>query len=333
MRSPFKHREAIAGPSPRANLRVVDLAPPLGSLLAEVVAGLSRPHKQLPAKLFYDQQGSALFQAICSTEAYYLTRTEESIFRAHGDDLKRSIGSGAVLIEPGAGDMRKARLLLPVLRPSDYVAIDISRVQLTEAAASLADDFPWLQVMAVAGDYQASALRRIPLPEGARRIVFFPGSTIGNFDPPDAAEFLRQVCLLVGKGGGLLIGVDLVKDKAILDLAYNDPQGYTEQFNLNMLAHLNRALGGDFDLGSFAHLSFYNHEQSRIEMHLVSRRTQSVVLGGRSFRFKQGEAIHTENSYKYTPERFLALARQTGFGAARLWTDPQGLFGVFFLSA
>jgi dimethylhistidine N-methyltransferase len=321
---------AVRRPAPH-NLFVVDLAPRTESFEREVAAGLSRSPKTLPPKFFYDQRGAQLFTAICGTRAYYPTRTENRILVQSSSEIAAAIGRGTVIIEYGAGEIDKVRRLLPSARPAMYVGLDISGDQLVRASTAFALDHPWLSVVAVIGDYHSELEAELTLPAHARRIVFFPGSTIGNFEPDDAREFLRRVRALVGESGGIVIGVDLQKHVDVLNLAYNDPQGYTAAFNLNLLARMNRELGADFDLSAFAHRAFYNAERARIEMHLLSVREQRVHIGGRAFAFAAGETIHTENSYKYTPESFSALAREAGFGAQRMWTDPAHWFGVFFL--
>jgi len=314
------------------NLWAVDLAPRTESVLREVLEGLSRPRKELPPKLFYDRRGAELFTAICSTAAYYPTRTENGILDRRASEIAQTIGRGSALIEFGAGEIQKVRRLLPALRPDTYAALDISRDQLLCASTSLALDFPWLSVIAVVGDYQSPLESELALPAAARRVVFFPGSTIGNFEPSHAQAFLSRARSLVGGEGGVLIGVDLLKPVERLNLAYNDPEGYTAAFNLNLLVRLNRELGADFDVSAFAHEAFYNRQLARIEMHLRSLRAQRVRIGTNVFSFSAGETIHTENSYKYSPDGFSAMARGAGFQASRLWTDPERLFGVFFLS-
>jgi dimethylhistidine N-methyltransferase len=321
---------AARAAAPR-NIRIVDLAPAAPSLLAEVVAGLERPHKTLPPKLFYDARGAELFNRICETQAYYLTRTELAILKRYASGIAARVGSDATIVEPGAGDMRKIRLLLPLLRPRHYVPVDISADQLRSEGETLALELPWLQVSAVVADFLTSDLERIGALAGGRRVLFFPGSTIGNFEPDAAEAFLRRARQLVGDGGGALVGVDLRKPKAVLDLAYNDPEGYTAQFNLNILARINRDLGANFDLRTFAHRAFYEPSVGRIEMHLVSLHEQCVAVGERHVHFAPGETIHTESSYKYTPDGFGAMARKAGFAASQMWTDPHALFGVFYL--
>lgn len=313
------------------NLWVADLEPRTESILQEVSTGLSRSRKQLPPKFFYDQRGAELFTAICNTQAYYPTRTENAILDRRAAEIARAVGPQSAVIEFGAGEIQKIRRLLPTLLPSTYAALDISRDQLLDAATSLALDYPWLSVIAVIGDYQTELEAELNLPSGARRVVFFPGSTIGNFEPSDARAFLARTRALVGDAGGVLIGVDLCKPMERLNLAYNDPEGYTAAFNVNLLTRLNRELGADFDLSGFAHQAFFNARESRIEMHLRSLRPQSVCIGSRAFSFATGETIHTENSYKYTPDKFAQMARAAGYQASQLWTDPDHLFGVFFL--
>jgi dimethylhistidine N-methyltransferase len=320
---------AVAVPS---NLAVVDLAPRVASLRDEVVAGLSQARKSLPPKLFYDARGSELFAAICRTSAYYLTRTESAILTRHADDIAAALGRGCAVVEPGAGEARKIRLLLPAVRPRLYAGYDISREPLVSAARELARQFPWLAVRAVHADYLDCGIDALALPPDVRRIVFFPGSSIGNYDRAEACAFLRRARAVVGPRGGALIGVDLKKPKPILDLAYNDPEGYTARFNLNVLARINRELGGNFVLDTFDHLSFYDEAGGRVEMHLVSSRDQQVRVQDKVFFFRAGETIHTEDSHKYSPEEFAALARAAGFPEHRLWTDPAGWFGLFYLA-
>jgi L-histidine Nalpha-methyltransferase len=323
---------ALAAPRPfPRNLWVTDLEPLTESILREVIDGLSRRPKQLPPKLFYDRRGAELFTAICETQAYYPTRTENAILDHRALEIARAIGPHSAVIEFGAGEIQKIRRLLPALRPSTYAALDISRDQLLDAAANLAQDYSWLSVIAVIGDYQTELESELSLPAGARRVVFFPGSTIGNFEPQDARAFLERARDLVGDTGGVLLGVDLCKPVERLELAYNDPEGYTAAFNLNLLTRLNRELGADFDRSGFAHEAFFNRSDSRVEMHLRSVRAQRVHIGAHEFAFAKGESIHTENSYKYTPEGFAGMARTAGFKASRLWSDPEYLFGVFFL--
>ncbi|HET9405396.1 MAG TPA: L-histidine N(alpha)-methyltransferase [Burkholderiales bacterium] len=309
-----------------------DLRPDTGSFLGDVIAGLSRARKALPPKYFYDERGSKLFEAICRTPEYYVTRTEVALMRERAAAIARRIGPNCAVIEYGSGSARKTRILLDALEPAAYVPIDIAREQLRATAAGIARDYPELPVTAVCADYS----RALELPgldglRALRRVVYFPGSTIGNFTPAEAAGFLGNVRRLAGPGGGLLIGVDLRKDAARLNAAYNDRRGVTAAFNLNLLARINRELGADFDLAAFRHQAFYNEPLGRIEMHLLSLADQRVSIGRHVIRFRAGETIHTENSCKYSVTGFQSLARGAGFDPAACWVDDGRLFGVHFL--
>ncbi|MGZ8218371.1 L-histidine N(alpha)-methyltransferase [Methylomagnum sp.] len=307
-----------------------DHRPARADLLAEVLNGLSAPQKRLPPKLFYDARGSRLFEAICETPEYYPTRTETAILRRCASEIAEAVGPDCLLIEPGSGAMDKARLLLDALRPAAYLPLDISGEHLHAAARALAADYPWLCVHAVCLDY-SQGLDRLDwscVPKGRKKVVFFPGSTIGNFEPAEAAAFLRQAARLAAPDGGLLIGVDLKKDPERLHRAYNDAQGVTREFNLNLLHRLNAELGADFDTGGFYHYAYYHARRGRVEMHLVSRRAQEIRLGQRRLRFADGESIHTENAYKYTGVEFQDLAGAAGFRPAGDWTDPARWFSV-----
>lgn len=296
----------------------------------DVIRGLALPRKAIPPKYFYDAIGSRLFDRICDLPEYYPTRTEMAILRAHRGDFARLIGDDACLVEFGAGSLAKVRVLLDAMpRLKAFVALDISRDHLLDSAAALTDDYPRLRVAAVCADFT----RPVTLPEVARRrrkVGFFPGSTIGNFEPEDAAAFLRTAAAELGRGGGLLIGVDLVKDPAVLTAAYNDRDGVTAGFNLNLLSRINRELCGSFEPRFFRHEAVWNADASRIEMHLVSRRRQRIHVAGRTFLFDEGETIHTENSYKYTTPGFHALAAGAGFQPVQTWTDAESLFSVHF---
>jgi len=310
-----------------------DLHPDTGRFLDDVMAGLSRPQKTLPPKYFYDAHGCALFEAICGLPEYYLTRAEIALMHGQVGDMARRIGPACVLIEYGSGSGRKTRILIDAIEPVAYVPIDIARGQLGATAAEIARDFPRLRVIAVCADYS----RPLALPElddlGARRTVYFPGSTIGNFTPAEAAAFLAGAREQAGVGGGLLIGVDLKKDTARLDAAYNDARGVTAEFNLNLLARINRELGADFDLSAFRHRAFYDEAAGRIEMHLESVKAQAVKVSGRVIRFREGETIHTENSYKYSVREFQELAQAAGLAPVDCWMDAEKLFGVHYLAA
>ena len=314
-----------------AKLRLHDLAPPQDDFLAAVLDGLGRARKTLPCKFFYDETGSALFDAICKTPEYYPTRTELGILTAAAGEIADLAGRGGVLVEYGSGSSRKTRLLLDALAPAVYMPIDISREHMLAACRELAANYPALHLTAICADYT----RPLRLPAVARggqqRLAFFPGSSIGNFAPLEALRFLKNVALQLTSGDGLLIGVDLKKDPAILNAAYNDAAGVTAAFNMNLLVRCHSELQADFDLGAFAHRAFYNEAAGRVEMHLESTHEQSVWIAGQRFDFAAGETIHTENSYKYQPDEFRHLAVQAGFDPRRTWTDAQNLFGVLYL--
>ena len=309
-----------------------DLEPPAASFRDDVIAGLSAPRKTLPPKYFYDARGSRLFDAICELPEYYLTRAELAIMQSAASDMRVRIEPRGAVIEYGSGAGRKTALLLSAMEPLNYVAIDISPEQLREAVSRLSGMFPRVRMFAVCADYTAtldlSRLERLP----RRRLVYFPGSTIGNFTVEEAFAFLRKAREVAGAGGGMLVGVDLKKAPALLHAAYNDAQGVTAAFNLNVLERINRELGGDFDLAAYEHRAHYDASHGRIEMHLLSTRDQDVVISGRQFAFAAGETIHTESSYKYSVDEFQALARKAGFDVGHCWLDPQQLFSVHYLT-
>jgi len=315
-------------------------APPAGTddpaappdFLREVLAGLSKPRKELPCKYFYDARGSRLFDRICRLDEYYPTRCELAILRRHGPELAARLGAGCVLIEYGSGSSLKTRLLLDRLAdPAAYVPVDISREHLLRSAGALARRYPGLEVAPVCADFTAP-FELPPLRRRGRRVVYFSGSTISNFGPPEATALLANIARLCGPGGGLLIGVDLDKDPGIVEPAYNDALGVTAEFNLNLLARINRELGADFRLDQFRHHAFYDAGHTRIEMHLVSLRPQVVRVGGETFAFAEGESIRTEYSYKYSLGAFRQLAGQAGLEVERVRTDDQGLYSVQYLS-
>jgi L-histidine Nalpha-methyltransferase len=301
-------------------------------IAADVLGGLLATPKTLPPKLFYDARGAALFERICELDEYYLTRTELSILRRVAPEIARLAGPRCALVEYGSGAGVKIRLLLDALdSPAAYVPIDISREQLARVAADLAADHPSVAVRPVCADYTARF--DLPnLPVRARRLAFFPGSTIGNFHPMEAAVFLRRVRHNLGPDGALVLGVDRRKDVSVLHAAYNDAEGITAAFNLNLLERINRELGADFDLTRFRHRALFNDEASRIEMHLESVGKQDVHLAGQRIRFEDGETIWTESSYKYDRERLEQLVNAAGFRITRLWSDDASLFWVAFLS-
>ena len=301
--------------------------------LAEVATGLSDPdQKTLPCKWLYDEYGSQLFDRICTLDAYYPTRTEHGILERNAEAMARMCGPECAIIEYGAGSVVKVRFLLDALEdPVAVVPIDISGEHVAQAAAELASDYPELEVQPVCADYT----RHVPLPEtkrpARRKVAFFPGSTIGNFHREAAIEFLRRIAETVGEHGALLIGVDRKKDTATLKRAYNDPEGVTAEFNRNLLRHLNREIGTDFDLDQFTHRAVYSEDAGRIEMHLRSETDQTVTVGEAEVDFEAGETIRTECSYKYAPSEFRVLAREAGFRCRAEWTDTDRLFGVYLL--
>ncbi|MVT01337.1 L-histidine N(alpha)-methyltransferase [Enterobacter sp. 10-1] len=304
----------------------------LPSAFAEdVLAGLARPDKYLLPKYFYDDAGSRLFEAICQTSEYYPTRIELALLRAAAAEIADRIADDAVLVEFGSGASLKTRVLLDAApRLAAYVPVDISVDALERAAAAIRDDYPGLAVCPLAEDF-TSALSLPPDAHGRPRIGFFPGSTIGNFSPGDTAAFLSRVRLLLGAGSQFLVGVDLVKDEATLLSAYDDAGGVTAAFNRNLLARINRELGGDFDPDAFEHRAVWNAAASRMEMWLVSRREQEVRVLDRVFHFAAGEALHTENSYKFTPAAFTTLVEREGWTVARRWISPDPQFAIFLL--
>ncbi len=303
------------------------------SLRDEVLAGLGRTPRTLPPKLFYDARGAALFDAITRLDEYYLTRTELAILRRNAATIAASIGAGSVLLEYGSGEAEKVRIILDRMRgdaaPAAYVPIDVSGAQLERVAEELRDRYPEIPIIPIAADY--TSLDGLPLPRelrSARRVAFFPGSTIGNLHPEEARDFLERMAADCGPGGAIILGVDLRKDPEILHAAYNDSEGLTAEFNLNILVHLNRELGATFDPDSFRHYAYYNPVAGRIEMHLVSLRRQLVSVAGHCIAFERGETIWTESSYKYTIPGLAALAAEAGLIVEERWTDPDELFVV-----
>ena len=312
--------------------RLVEVKPG-DTFLQEAIAGLSATPKTLPAKYFYDAEGSRLFEAICELPEYYLTRTETALLRAIAPEIAARIPDGAALVEFGSGASTKTRIVLDAApQVAVYAPIDISPSALDEAAASLRKDYPNLAVAPLAEDFT----KAIALPEGAKGhtpVGFFPGSTIGNFAPDEAEALLRQARLLLGEGSLFIVGADVAKDPAVLIPAYDDAQGVTAAFNRNVLVHINRELGGTFDPAAFAHKAVWNADESRIEMHLESTRDQIVMVGDYGFRFAAGETIHTENSYKYPAEAFETIARRAGWTVAQRWVSEDPTFAVYALTA
>ena len=298
----------------------------------DVIDHLSRAPKRLSPKYFYDATGSELFEQITVLPEYYPTRTELSILREHGQAIAAFIPEGAALVEFGAGATTKVRLLLGACRLGAYVPVDISGDFLTAQAEALRADYPGLGVYPVTADFTAP----FELPEAVRnmpKVGFFPGSTLGNFEPGEACTFLKSARSILGEGGRMILGVDLEKDERTLYDAYNDTAGVTARFNLNVLHRINRELGGDFDVGAFIHRAVYNRDRHRIEMHLISKKALTAEVLGQKFSFRPGESIHTENSYKYSIERFALLARVSGWRLVETWTDADAMFSVHALVA
>jgi dimethylhistidine N-methyltransferase len=312
----------------------VNVAPAVNQFRAEVIAGLTQPQKELPCKYLYDEQGSRLFDQICELTDYYPTRTETSIMETHVHEMAELIGRDCLLIEYGSGSSMKSRILLQAMQQlAAYVPIDISCTYLQKTVAALKRDFANLEILPVCADYSQPFELPEPRHPVNRRCVYFPGSTIGNSHPEEAVALLQSIARVCQPGGGLLLGVDLKKDPARLHQAYNDREGVTAAFNLNMLTRINRELGADFQPEQYRHYAFYNPYHGRIEIHLVSMTEQQVQLDDIAIPLREGETIWTESSYKYTPAEFARLAETAGFAVTQIWTDPQKLFSVQFLTA
>jgi dimethylhistidine N-methyltransferase len=321
-------------------IQFTDNNPQLACFEEEVICGLKKTPRCIPPKFFYDKRGSHIFDDICETDEYYVTRTEIDLLKKHSAEIAQLIGKNCLLVEPGSGNSQKVRVLLDELKPQTYLPMDISRDYLASAAQELADEYPWLDVHAACVDYTApidlsfvdnsTDINSEKTNNNIRKVAFFPGSSIGNFEKSHAANFLENMANMLGENGGLLIGVDLKKDPSTLHAAYNDTDGITAEFNLNLLARINRELGANFNINDFSHHAFYNENKGRIEMHLMSDRSQSVFIDSEYFHFKKGETIHTENSYKYHIEEFQDLASKAGFKARRVWTDESKLFSLHY---
>lgn len=302
------------------------------AVVAEISAGLLAAKPYTSPKYLYDGLGSKLFEAICELPEYYPTRTEAGIFAEHGAAMAQAIGTGTTLVDLGAGNCAKAASLFPLLQPAQYVPVDISRDFLTEAVSRLQQRFPAIEMTALGLDFSNG----FALPDSVRtdrRLFFYPGSSIGNFSPEQAVAFLQGLRANAGADGGLLIGVDLIKDSEVLDAAYDDALGVTAAFNLNMLRHLNHLIGADFDVGQWQHRAFFNEADSRIEMHLEARTALTVRWDGGERHFARGERLHTEDSYKYTRQSFVTLLERAGFATAQVWTDPSNWFAVIHARA
>jgi dimethylhistidine N-methyltransferase len=308
------------------------LAPFQAAFRSDVLKGLSGPRKTLPARWLYDDRGSALFEAITGLAEYYPTRSETGILTASAPEIAQFIGPGAVVVEYGAGSALKTEILLRALEPAAYVPVDIAAHFLAASAARIKARFPHLAIRPFAADFTADFDLPADLPRG-RRVGFFPGSTIGNLASDEAEDFLRRMAAHVGPGGAGLVGVDLNKDPKTLLAAYDDREGVTAQFNLNLLTRINRELGGDFDIGAFRHQARWNAADSAVEMHAVSTRAQTITVAGRGFAFEAGESIHTESSRKYDLEQFTDLTTLSGWRVGPIWTDTENPFAVVALIA
>lgn len=309
-----------------------DYKPKQLSLYEAVVDGFSQPTKSIAPKFFYDEKGSQLFTQICEQPEYYLPEVEKTLLMQNADEIAELVGKDRILLEPGAGNLYKVRLLLDALQPSAYVPMDISGEYLQWASEQLAQDFSWLPIHAACVDFTHS----LPIPDSvsnASRLAFFPGSSLGNFHRQEAINFLNMVRNAIGPDGMLLIGVDTKKNPAILNAAYNDEAGITAEFNLNLLWRIRRELEAECNPYQFAHQAFYNESLGRIEMHLVSQQQQSVQVNGHHFDFQPGETVHTECSYKYYPEEFIALANQAGLSLVKHWLAERDMFAVYLLTA
>lgn len=317
--------------SDEERVQFIDLHPDKGDLVGDAIRGLKSTPKSLPCKYFYDALGAALFDAITELPEYYPTRTELAIMNRHVQEMAQVVGRHATLVEFGSGASVKTQKLLDALHdPAGCVLVEINEEGLQSSAAALADRYPGLNIVAACGDYTQSLKLPRPVGPSARTVAYFPGSTIGNFTPDDAQEFLLRVAQLVGVGGGFLVGIDRKKDHAVLEAAYNDSLGVTAAFNLNVLRRLNQA-GADFDLSTFTHEAPYNTAHGRIEMHLISNLAQTVRVGTTNIDFEQGERILTEYSHKYDLEQFAKMAEQSGMRMTHHWSDERDWFSVCFL--
>ena len=312
---------------------LLEISPESEQFLNDVLVGFATEQKSIPAKYFYDEKGSQLFDQICEVEEYYPTRTEMAILNDNIDEIADRVGTGTLLIEYGSGSSLKTRILLEHLNKlAGYVPIDISKEHLYQSADQLKVDFPEIPVYPVHADYSSPVNIPVDKDSYERAVVFFPGSTIGNFDREEALAFLQRISRMSGRGGGLLIGVDLQKDTQVLEAAYNDKAGVTAAFNKNLLVRANRELSANFDVDSFEHKAIYNSNAGRIEMHLISQKQQSVKIADTVFSFDAGETIHTENSHKYTLSQFAALCKRADFKVERLWTDDRCFFSIHYLT-
>lgn len=300
--------------------------------LSDSLTGLTQDPKRLPCKYFYDQRGSQLFDQICETDDYYLTRTETAIMQQYAGEMGKCLGEEVMLVEFGSGSSIKTRYLLDqLLDPVAYVPVDISREHLQESADRISADYTDLEVLPVCADFTKPFALPNPKQRPSHDAVYFPGSTIGNFQPSQAKRLLESIAHMCGEQGGLLIGVDLRKDREILERAYNDDQGVTAEFNLNLLHRMQKELGASVDVNAFEHHAFYNSEEGRIEIYLRSRVDQTIQLDSQTVQVEAGELIHTEYSHKYTIDSFAQMAGEVGWTLRRWWTDENDYFAVMHL--
>ena len=313
-------------------IQFYDYHPDPVDFFEEVLDGLNNDKKSISPKFFYDDTGSTIFEKICELPEYYVTRTENKILEDNIEDISRHIETGCLLMEPGSGNSEKIRILLDKLKPSIYIPMEISKNHLVKSAEKLSEDYPWLDVHATCVDFTTA--NTLPYsPDDIHKVAFFPGSTIGNFEPVEATRILKNIAQMVKPGGGLLIGVDLKKQESIMHAAYSDRDGITAEFNYNLLKRINRELDADFDINEFTHEAVYNSEHGRMESHLISQCSQTVNINSHQFEFTEGESIHTENSYKFTIDEFIQVAANAGFIDKEVWTDTEQLFSVHYLVA
>ncbi|MFK7794485.1 MAG: L-histidine N(alpha)-methyltransferase [Gammaproteobacteria bacterium] len=316
---------------PDKKIHFHDMHPTVSNMLEDVVIGLQQSPRSISSKYFYDEKGSQLFDQITDTEDYYPTRTEISILQKYKQEIVGLLNKNCLLIEPGGGSCSKVRIFVNDLRPSIYVPMDISKQHLLASAEQMSKEIPWLDIHTVCNDFTFKLMLPDGLPDDAR-VVFFPGSSIGNFKRSAAVQCLSDIANLLRESGQLLIGVDLKKNKIILESAYNDSEGVTAEFNMNLLSRLNNELSADFDLQAWNHYAFYNSEEGRIEMHLKSMCEQVVSIDDHEFYFAENETIHTENSCKYTIEEFQSLGLEAGLYPEKVWVDDNSLFSVHLFS-